>query len=178
MKTIREQIIERIIAELESITPANGYHNYIGIGNVYRQESVIEKNTIPAMSVWEMSESRERNKYGGTVRVLIIKVEAIVQVHGNKHPATVSNELLADIETALIIGREAANLDELIDDIQDIAAEIALMPADNEFYPDDLSNNTPDIVPLPIVDRQLAGASIDFEISYTTAWGDPYTVSQ
>jgi hypothetical protein len=177
MKTIREQIIERIIAELERITPTNGYHNNIGIGHVYRQESVIEKNSIPAVSVWEMSESRERNKYGGTVRVLIIKVEAIVQVNSNKQPATVSNELLADIETALIIGGEGSNLDELIDDIQDIAAEIALMPAeDNELYPE-LSNSTPDIVPLPI-ERKLAGASIDFEISYTTAWGDPYTISQ
>ncbi len=176
MKTIREQIIERIIAELESITPANGYHNNIGLGHVYRQESVIEKNTIPAVSVWEISESRERNKYGGTVRVLIVKVEAIVQVNGNKQPATVSNELLADIETALIMGGEAANLDELIDDIQDIAAEIALMPADNDLSPE-LSHSTPDIVPLPI-ERKLAGASIDFEISYTTAWGDPYTVSQ
>jgi len=176
MKTIREQIIKRIIAELENITPTNGYHNNIGIGQVYRQESVIEKNSIPAVSVWEMSESRERNKYGGTVRVLIIKVEAIVQVNGNKQAATVSNELLADIETALIMGGHTANLDELIDDIQDIAAEIALMPADNELYPE-LSNSRPDIVPLPI-ERKLAGASIDFEITYTTAWGDPYTVSQ
>jgi hypothetical protein len=176
MKTIREQIIERIITELERIIPTNGYHNKIGIGHVYRQESVIEKNAVPAISVWEMSESRERNKYGGTVRVLIIKVEAIVQVNGNKHPATVSNELLADIETALIIGGEGSNLDELIDDIQDIAAEIALMPADNDLSPE-LSNSRPDIVPLPIEIR-LAGASIDFEISYTTAWGDPYTIFQ
>jgi len=176
MKTIREQIIERIITELENITPANGYHNNIGIGHVYRQESVIEKNLIPAVSVWEMSESRERNKYGGTVRVLIVKVEAIVQVNGNKQAATISNELLADMETALIIGGEGANLDELIDDIQDIAAEIALMPTDHELY-SELSNSTPDIVPLPI-ERKLAGASIDFEITYTTAWGDPYSVSQ
>ncbi len=175
MKTIREQIIERIITELENITPANGYHNNIGIGHVYRQESVIEKNLIPAVSVWEMSESRQRNKYGGTVRVLIVKVEAIVQVNGNKQAATVSNELLADMETALIIGGEKANLEELIDDIQDIAAEIALMPVDNELYPE--LSNIPDIVPLPI-DRQLAGASIDFEITYTTAWGDPYSISQ
>jgi predicted transcriptional regulator len=63
----------------------------------------------------------------------------------------VSNELLGDLEKALIIGD--TTLDELIDDIQDIAAEITHLTAN----------------------RGLAGATIDFEIRYTTEWGDPYT---
>jgi len=152
MKTIREKIIGRIMDQLETITVSNGYNNDIGSGNIYRQESIIEKGLIPAMSVWELSESRERNNYGGTVRILTIKIEAIVPINGNKHPASVSNELLGDIEKALIIGD--VTLDELIDDIQDIAAEI---------------------IQLPIIDRRAAGASTDFEMTYTTEWGDPYT---
>ncbi len=82
MKTIREQIIERVIAQLENINTAHGYHNDIGVGRVYRQESVFEKGLAPALSVWELSESRERNSYGGTVRQLIIKVEGLVLVNG------------------------------------------------------------------------------------------------
>ncbi|MEN8215443.1 MAG: hypothetical protein ABFS56_03515 [Pseudomonadota bacterium] len=154
MKTIREQIIERIIAQLETITIANGYHNNIGAGHVYRQESVIERGQTPAASVWELSESRKRNRYGGTERLLSVKVEAIVQVNENKHPATVSNELLGDIEKALILCDTI--VDELIDDIQDIAAEIALPP----------------------VTPPETTASVDFEIKYTTEWGDPYTPGQ
>lgn len=160
MKTIREQIIERIIAQLETITIANGYHNNIGAGYVYRQESVIERGQTPAASVWELSESRKRNRYGGTERLLSVKVEAIVQVNENKHPATVSNELLGDIEKALILCDTI--LDELIDDIQDIAAEIAL----------------PSVTPPETTAKIMAAASVDFEIKYTTEWGDPYTPGQ
>ncbi|OQW95807.1 MAG: hypothetical protein BWK79_01055 [Beggiatoa sp. IS2] len=151
MKTIREQIVERIVCQLETITLTNGYENDIGPGRVYREETIIEQGLAPAATVWELSESRERNKYGGTIRILNIRVEAMVRVNGNKHPATVSNELLGDLEKALIIGD--TSLDELIDDIQDIAAQITHLTTH----------------------RSLAGATIDFEIRYTTEWGDPYT---
>jgi len=40
MKTIREQIIERIISQLKTITTDNGYHNDLGTGPIYRQEAV------------------------------------------------------------------------------------------------------------------------------------------
>lgn len=153
MKTIREQIIERIIARLETITTANGYENDVGVGKVYREEAVIKKGIVPAVSLWELSETRERNSYGGTVRTLKIKVEGAVEVNGDKHPATVSNQLLGDIERALIL--RDTSLDAFIDDIQDIAAEIAQIT--------NLQDN-----------KTLAGATIDFEIQYTTEWGDPY----
>ncbi|HEC86178.1 MAG: hypothetical protein DRR08_01820 [Candidatus Parabeggiatoa sp. nov. 2] len=174
MKTIREQILERITAQLETITNANGYHNDIGPGCIYRQESVIEQGQSPAISVWELSETRERNKYGGTKRVLTIKIEAVVPVNGNKHPATVSNELLGDIEKALIMGD--MSLDELIDDIQDIAAEISSQPISRKLASVAQNNGTAEIAHLPI-ERKLAGATLDFEIKYTTEWGDPYTQS-
>jgi len=168
MKTIREQIIERLISQLESITTANGYHN--NIGHVYRQQSVIEQGHNHGISIWELSESRKRNRYGGTERILTLKVEAIVEVNKNKHPATVSNELLGDIEKALILCD--TTMDELIDDIQDIMAEIIQLPISRK-----LTSLDSEIIPLP-VERKLAGASIDFEIKYTTEWGDPYTTGQ
>jgi hypothetical protein len=171
MKTIRERILERIIAQLETITTINGYHSDIGKGTIYRQESVAEKGSTPAISVWELSENRERNSYGGTVRTLTIKVEALIQVNGKQHSATVSNELLGDIEKALIMGD--TTLDEIIDDIQDIAAEISQFPFEQALTCV-TSENSAQITPLPI-DRKLAGATIDFAIKYTTEWGDPYT---
>ncbi|MDM8566021.1 hypothetical protein QUF74_10255 [Candidatus Halobeggiatoa sp. HSG11] len=166
MKTIREQIIERIITQLETITRENGYDNEIGLGNVYRQESVIEQNIVPALAVWELDEIRKRNQSGGTVRKLLIRVEAIVAVNNEKHPAAVGNQLLGDVEKALIMGD--MSLDELIDDIQDIAATISRLP------PDYMASKT-DISYLP-TNYKLAGATIDFEITYTTEWGDPYTM--
>jgi hypothetical protein len=106
-----------------------------------------------------------RNQYGGTVRELSIRIEAIVEVNNDKHPATVSNELLGDIEKALIMGD--MTLDEFIDDIQDVGAEITQQP----FYKKEQSA---EITQLPI-ERRVAGATIDFQIRYTTEWGDPYT---
>lgn len=153
MKTIREQIIGRIIAQLEKITPDNGYENHIGFGYVYRDKPVLQQDVAPAASVWELSESRRRNAYGGTVRVLTLRVDGIVRVEAGEHPAARSNSLLGDIEKALIIGD--TTLDEFIDDIQDISAKITHLPPD----------------------RELAGASITFEIGYTTDWGDPYSRS-
>ncbi len=173
MKTIREQIIERIINQLETIMTVNGYHNDIGLGHVYRQESVLDQGQTPAISVWELAETRERNKYGGTVRELTIRIEALVQVNGDKHPATVSNELLGDIEKALIMGD--MTLDEFIDDIQDIAAEITQLPVGRKLN-EIPSESRSEIAHLP-VERKLAGAIVDFEIRYTTEWGDPYTQS-
>ena len=171
MKTIREQIIERVIAQLETITVANGYHNNIGAGYVYRQESILEQGHTPAISVWELAETRERNKYGGTIRELTIRVEALVQVNGDKHPAEVSNELLGDIEKALIMGD--MSLDEFIDDIQDVAAEIIQVPV-NRKLTEILSESISEITHLPL-NWKIAGATINFEIKYTTEWGDPYT---
>lgn len=171
MKTIREQIIERIIAQLETITVVNGYHNNIGVGYVYRQESILEQVHTPAISVWELAETRERNKYGGTIRELTIRVEAVVQVNDDKHPAEVSNELLGDIEKALIMGD--MSLDEFIDDIQDVAAEIIQVPVNRQLT-EILSESISEITHLPL-NWKVAGATIDFEIRYTTEWGDPYT---
>ena len=160
MKTIREQIIERIIAQLETITVGNGYSNDIGLGQVYRQESVLEKDQVPVAAVWELSETRERNRYGGTVRKLIIRVESRVGTKEGKHPAEVSNELLGDIEKAMIMGN--VTLDELIDDIQDISSEISGSPSNEE----ELTSQS---------NRKFSSAAIEFEIVYTTEWGDPYT---
>jgi len=166
MKTVREKIIERVIAQIETITVENGYSNNIGEGRVYRQEPVIERGKAPVAAVWELAETRERNRYGGTIRKLIIRVESMVEPKEGKHPAEVSNELLGDLENAMIMGN--ITLDELIDDIQDISAEIYGYPVNKKFLRD------VEIVQLPI-DRPLAIAAIEFEIIYTTEWGDPYT---
>lgn len=165
MKTVREKIIERIVTQLESIAVHNGYDNEIGPGNVYRQESIFEKGKTPSAVIWELSESRERNRYGGTVRLLTLRIECLVAVPENKHPATIANELLGDLEKSMIMGN--LTLDELIEDIQDVAAEI-LVPSPNRRI------EGREVIYLPI-DRQMAGAAVDFEITYTTEWGDPYT---
>lgn len=151
MITIREHIIERLMAQLETITTANGYATEIGMGNVYRSVPVLEQQVVPAISVWEQAEMRERNKFGGTVKTLTVRVEGLVETNGDRHPTHVANALLGDLEKALMLSD--TSLDPLIDDIQDIAAEIV------HFN----------------LDQQLAGAIIEFEIQYTTEWGNPYS---
>ncbi|EDN65171.1 hypothetical protein BGP_6197 [Beggiatoa sp. PS] len=78
---------------------------------------------------------------------------------------------MGDIEKALIMGN--TTLDELIDDIQDVATEISQLPFERALTCV-TSDDSDKITPLPI-NRKLAGATIDFDIKYTTEWGDPYT---
>jgi hypothetical protein len=176
MKTIREQIIERVIAQLESVCVENGYHNTIGNGRVFRHESMVARHQAPAAVVWELAENRHRNRFGGTVRTLTIKVEAVIEVSEQEHPVAVSNMLLGDIERALIIGD--TSLDELIDDIQDVAAYIDQTPLQRHIglvHVDVSASSSPpsDVIPFP-QQRTFAVAAIDFEITYTTEWGNPY----
>jgi len=150
MKTVRERIIERVMAQLETISRHNGYTHDIGIGRVYRGLSCIEQGHPPAAAVWELAERRERNTYGGTVRTLLLKIEGLVACDSEQTAAAVANSLLGDFEKALMLSD--TTLDELNDDIQDVAAEIV--------YLDPGSG--------------LAAAVIDFEIRYITEWGNPY----
>ncbi len=154
MKTIREQIIECLMAQLETITPTNGYASLVGIGNVYRGVPVLEQQVVPAISIWEQAEMRERNKFGGTVKTLSIRIEGLIETNGDKHPSSVANALLGDLEKALMLSD--TTLDPLINDIQDTAASVVHF----DF------------------DQQLAGAIIEFEIQYTTEWGNPYNTHE
>ncbi len=169
MKTIREQIIERIIAQLESIHTLNGYLTNIGEGRVFRHEPMVAHCQAPAIVVWEMSEIRHRNNFGGTVRTLHIKVEAVVKTEG-EHPAIVSNHLLGDIERSLIMGD--VSLDELIDDIQDIAATIGQIPDCRELTALPINGEVA-IESISAIET-FATATLEFEIIYTTEWGNPY----
>ncbi|OUD12567.1 hypothetical protein [Thioflexithrix psekupsensis] len=174
MKTIREQIIERVMTQLESIHVDNGYHNIIGSGRVFRHEPMVARFQAPSAVVWELAEQRHRNRFGGTVRTLTIKVEAIVEVLDQEHPVAVSNMLLGDLERVLIIAD--TSLDELIDDIQDVAAYIDQTPLQRHLslLNTDASHNAPsDVIQFP-QQRAFAIAAIDFEITYTTEWGNPY----
>ena len=150
MKTIRERIIEGFIAQLETINRANGYSIEIGKGRVFRGVPVIEQCNPPAASVWELEEKRSRNTYGGTVRILKLRVESAVEAHDDQHPLAVSNALLGDLEKAMMLYDSA--MDMFVDDIQDVAAEVVHLP----------------------VDQQLAAVMLDFELHYTTEWGNPY----
>ena len=150
MKTIRERIIQGFVAQLESITRINGYSVNIGTGHVYRGVPVIDQNNPPSASVWELSEQRKRNTSGGTVRVLKLRIESIIETHDDQHPMAVSNQLLGDLEAAMMLYDTA--MDSLLDDIQDVAAEVIHLP----------------------LDQQMAAVTLDFELHYTTEWGNPY----
>jgi len=85
-------------------------------------------------------------------RTFTIKVEAVIEVVEPDHPVAVSNRLLGDIEQALIISD--TSLDELINDIQDVAAYIDQTPLQRHIgliNPDSptSSNPPPDIIPFP-----------------------------
>ena len=154
MKTVRERIIENIVAQLENINIINGYENTLGEGRIYRGISVIRRKYPPPVgSIWELPEKRERNQFGGTIHRLLIRIVAMVETAVGRDPASTANGLLGDITKALMLSDIAT--EPLVDDLQDVAAEIVY------FDDDELS--------------LFAAVTLDFEIRYVTEWGNPYT---
>ncbi|MEY3218811.1 MAG: hypothetical protein RIT27_168 [Pseudomonadota bacterium] len=154
MKTVRERIIENIVAQLEAINTNNGYENTLGNGRIYRGVPVIRRKYPPPVgSVWELPEKRERNQFGGTVNRLLIRIDAMVETIIGRDPASTANGLLGDITKALMLSDVAS--EPLIDDLQDVAAEIIYFEEEECAL--------------------IAAVSIDFEIRYITEWGNPYT---
>lgn len=154
MKTVRERIIESIVTQLENITPNNGYENTLGKGRIYRGVPVIRRKYPPPVgSVWELPEKRERNQFGGTIHRLLVRIEAMVETSTGRDPISTANGLLGDITKALMLSDGCA--EPLVDDLQDVAAEIVYFD-DEDFF-------------------LVAAVSLDFEIRYVTEWGNPYT---
>jgi|WetSurMetagenome_2_1015567.scaffolds.fasta_scaffold35589_2 hypothetical protein len=156
MKTVRERIIGNIVAQLENVNTNNGYENTLGAGRIYRGIPVVRRKYPPPVgSVWELTEKRERNQFGGTIHRLLVRIEAMVESPIGRDPASTANGLLGDIAKALMLSDTDIAAEPLVDDLQDIAAEIIY------FDDEELS--------------LFAAVTLDFEIRYITEWGNPYT---
>ncbi len=91
--TIRELIIQDIVAALESLS---------GYGEVYRGRTYFSPDELPAVSVLPGIESGEK-QYGAQILTMPVQVHA-VQVVGDNNPSELSETVLGDLIDVLIYG--------------------------------------------------------------------------
>jgi len=148
--TIRELIIQDIIARLGVITVANGYNTGIGV-NVQRAKKAIDEDDVPVCNVWPRPETSEK-RYGQELCTMPVLIEGVMEF-GSENPSVVSERILGDLKKAM---GDLAWLQSL-----DYIDSIAYVSGGSESYPDE--------------EDVTVGAMAVFNISYMTAIGDPYS---
>ena len=148
--TIREIIIQNIIARMASIRIAGGYNTDVG-RNVERARKIISADDLPSCIVWPGMETAEK-KYGLTVCTMPVTVEGIIEF-GAENPSVVSERILGDLIKNI--------LSPLWSRSPDYISSIAYISGGTDSYPDE--------------ENMTVGAMALFHIVYSTAIGDPYS---
>jgi hypothetical protein len=128
MQSIREQIIQAVVARLTPVAAAQG-------ATIQRQPTVpADRARMPALLVFPESESVQRTNTRSD-RVLVLRVVALASGSVNEPPEPIADRLLAEAHAALFtdinFGGLALGLEETGCDWQqeDADMEVAAMPA-------------------------------------------------
>jgi len=96
--SIREQIIQAVIARLAVITTANGFNTGIG-ATVERARKMLDPDDLPACVVWPKSEAPAR-EYGKGMLAMPIQIDGMA-LYGSVNMSVVAEQMLADIIEAM-----------------------------------------------------------------------------
>jgi hypothetical protein len=118
--TIRESIIQDLVAQLETLTPS-------GYGYVYRGRTYFEYADLPCISLLPGVESSSRS-YGEQQSTMPVTVHAI-QVVGDNDPSVLAETILGVLIENIIGGR--SNISN-IDDIRYTGGGVEDYPAEDE----------------------------------------------
>lgn len=144
--TIREVIIQDILARAATIRTANGYGTNIGA----TVERANNNPSAPCVNVFPGVENATK-AYGKQMPIMPVVIEGYL-LYGNENPSVVSERILGDLIKAFCSPSWSRSPD-YIDGIDYAQGGTASYP-DNEDV--------------------TVGASIGINIRYTTALGDPY----
>ncbi len=146
--TIREQIIQAIIARAGTLRAANGYNTDCGQG-VKRAEKDLEPKDLPAVVAWPQPEEAERRS-GKNICTTQIKLETYMEF-GAVNPSVVQEQMLGD----------------LIKCVTDPAAPVTPL-ADDIFYKEGGPAGQPE------AGESITAVVATFEIKYSYKIGNPY----
>lgn len=143
--TIREQIVQDVITALADVRTANGYNTECG-QNVVRAQKQIDPDDLPAAAVWPGIENVTR-KYGANIHVMQLRVEGIA-AFGATNASVIAEQILGDLVKAMF--RPSAKADD-----------VKYVSGGTEEYPDPAD--------------KVVGVPANFEVTYRTVAGDPYS---
>lgn len=144
--TIRETLIQEIATALATVLTANGYNTECG-QNVQRGIKQIDPDNLPAISVFPGIENATR-AYGCSTCVMNLRLEGIA-AFGSNNPSGVAEQILGDLIKAMF-----QPLDTIDGDVKYVSGGIEEYPEPGE---------------------KVIGVPANFEITYRTVAGDPYS---
>lgn len=157
--TIREIIIQDIMARLADITVDGGYNTDIG-ARVYRVRKMVDTNELPASVVWPQPEVGQ-SSYGQLKCTMQMRVEGIAEF-GTENASVVAERILGDLKKCLLAG-----LDETVSPTTGWSRSPDYI--DSIIYTGGGTDEYPEEGALSV------GAYATFEIGYYTKLDDPYS---
>ena len=157
--TIREIIIQDIMARLVEITVDGGYNTDIG-ARVYRVRKMVDPEELPACVVWPQPETAE-NGYGQLKCKMQMRVEGIADF-GTTNASVVAEKILGDLKKCLLAREnETVSPSTGWSRSPDYIDSIIYTGGGTDEYPEEGALSV--------------GTYATFEITYYTKAEDPYT---
>jgi len=146
--TIRELILQDVVAQLGNINTANGYNTNCG-QNVARAQMEFPLDSLPGAAVIPGDESAE-HAYGEQSLTMALDIHALHK-RGDTDIAVLAEQMLGDLISCLVGGQS------------------------NISYIDSLAYTGGGVDDWPAPEDQALSARVSIEIEYTTVIGDPYS---
>jgi len=149
--TIREDILQDVATTLAGLTVANGYHYNLG-STVERARHTWQDHELPAVSIWDTTETVSARGFGTLDIDLELQVDAVLAHDPDTiNPSVAINRALGDVIKIMTTGDSTRG--DLARATQYTSSSIA--------YPEPGASG--------IV------ASVLFNLNYTVVKGDPFT---
>jgi len=146
--TIRELIIQDVVAQLGTLTTANGYNTSCG-QDVRRGETEVPLADLPASVVLPGEDSAE-HEFGQQNCTMPVEIHALHK-RGDLNISVLGEQMLGDLISCLVGGRDSIG------------------------YIDRLHYSGGGIEEYPGPEDQALSVRASIEVEYTTLIGDPYT---
>ena len=102
--SIREYIMDDLIADIKTVKKVNGYDNDISDGRVFRASASVDTNAFPSVYVFEGDESIVEREYSGSNTHVVKDMEVLVEVWDSSYDdlAGLINSIEADVIKAIL----------------------------------------------------------------------------
>lgn len=147
-ETIREIVIQDLVARAAEITQDNGYATDIG-ANVFRARKSLDPSDLPAVVIFPGIEEAV-HQYGGLSCTMPVRIEGVM-LYESENPSVVSEKILGDLKMCFL-GDDWSRSPDYID-------KIVYTRGGTDDYPEE--------------GQVSVGAMIQIDVGYASRLDDP-----
>lgn len=147
-ETVREIVIQGLVARAAEITQDNGYATDIG-ANVFRARKNLDPSDLPAVVIFPGIEEAA-HQYGGLSCTMPVRIEGVMLFEG-ENPSVVSEKILGDLKKCFL-GDDWSRSPDYVD-------KIVYTRGGTDDYPEE--------------GQVSVGAMIQIDVGYASRLDDP-----